>query len=796
MLLVLVGVGLMWLATVGFPNHVTDRVRETFAEQGYDVRIRHIRFTLLDGIIATHCHLYLHEDDRHPAIEAHEIVLGFNPREWLRGRHGLQRVRVRDGLFRVSLEGPLRELEDVRVVSLTGFRADIRLADSDVHIRDITAKFKDIEIEGHGRIYRDPDREPTDPPMTPQLLRETLDQHADWLPQWVEELDGMDFKAPPRLDFAFLVDQVNPDRNEMTLSMQGEGTRFRGLHFDGWEMEAQLAGQHLRVPLCKVYHGDRRLELRGALDMEKQVAEAKVYINLLPVYWRNLMPDVLRGYMEGARIHAFGPTEAELTVGPSPVAEFGRDLDGWIKAQEVEAHGVWIESIRAQVHRNGSRLEVSGIDARVGRDEAEGPAAGRIAYDLDENTYYGELKASLNPHAVLPVAGYSSNAAQIIESLTFDEALPTIDVVFSGAVAPNPSFHFTGDMTGQDFLYRGSRIRTFESTFHVTNRVMRLDPLYVKRDEGELTGWYEQNFNTRMTDLEIESSVDPKALARVGGGTVERILRVFRFEGPVEVHVSGRMDYGAHEQTDYIAVGRAEQVGWRWIQADSCEMEWIAQADRITMTNLSMEVYGGKLSGDVVLEGIGAEPVRYTVHARVSDVVFASLLREVRHTEEDLQEGSLSARIELTGLAEDDWRASLDGHGRVRIREGQVFQIPLLGGLSQLLGRIYPRLGFAVQTDARADFEIRDRYIASEEIRIEGGLLSLWGEGRYLLDDELDFKVQVRPLRRGFLVDAVRFFTYPVSRLLQFRLEGTLSDPHWRIDSIPRELWTIFERDE
>ncbi len=795
-LLVLACAGFGYLYVGGFPETVTERVRAEFAELGYEVRLDRLRLNPFKGIVADKFHLFLDDADRYPVVEAAAVVIGFDPLRWGAGEHGMRRLRIRDGVLRIPAESPLLDDESPHVLSLEVVRVDVRLEEDGLRLYRLGARFQTIDIRGDGFAMRDPVREPDVELLTADRLRSFLDEQTGWLLQVAETANALHFEDPPELHFSFFINPLEPEADELSLVMEGAGTRYRGLPFDGWRVEARMEGRRFHVPVCKVFHEERRFEAEGEFDLADRTAEARIYSNLSPVYWRNLMPAEVRAHMESARVHPFGPTEAELTFVRAPLAEFGRQIHGWFEAEQLDAHGVWLESIRAEVRREEERIRFDDIVADIGRDEQQGTARGEAAYDIAAGSYHGQVNASFDPRAVLPVAGYSRIAGEIIRSLSFDDSLPSVDVVFSGSIPPDPGFHFEGDIRGSNFLYRGSIIRDFDTTFLVTNRVMRMDPLHVKRDEGTLDGWYEQDFNRRITDLDVVSGVDPKALARVGGGVVERILRPFRFEGDVDLHVRGRIDYGAHKETDYIATGEAEQVGGRWISADYCSMDWIAKGDRILMSNLHLRIYGGELDGFVELDGVGEEPVRYTVDARVADVSFSELLRAVRQTEMDLQEGSLSGRIDVEGLAEDDWRASLTGEGRVRIRKGEVFQIPLFGGLSQLLGRIYPGLGFAVQTDARADFEILERMVRSDDIRIEGSVLSLRGEGRYHLDDELDFKVQVQPLRRGFLVDALRLVTYPVSRLLQLRLEGTLSEPRWVVDTLPRDLWRVLERDE
>ncbi len=795
-LLLLVGLLVLYLAVVGFPETVTERVRERFAEEGYDVRLERVRFNPMDGLVADGFRIFLDDADRYPAVEAVAVVLGFDPRVWWRGQHGVQWVHMRGGRFRMAADGPLIDPAGPHILNLENVDAKVVFEEGGIRLARMNAEWRTMNIRGRGFVVRDRERPLREEPARPVALRDFTERHSEWLPGLVEDLNTITFRDPPRLRFDVLINPAEPSRNMVSVRMEGEATQYRGLIFDGWEMELQMDGNEIRIPVCKAFHQQRRLEGRAALDMETEEAEAHVYINVLPVYWRNLMPALLREYMELARIHLFGPTEAELNFAKAPWREFGRRIEGWIKVEHLDAHGVWLETVEASLSRQHEQIRLDDIVAEIGRNGNKGPAHGHAAYHLQQGVYHGQVRASIDPHAVLPVAGYSENAAEIIQALSFSGALPSVDVSFSGTIPPDATFNFAGHARGSNFLYHGLIIRSFESTLLLTNRVMRLDPLHVEREEGRLDGWYEHDFNRRIADLDVVSGLDPKTLARVGSDTIGNILRPFRFEGPVRLHVHGRVDYGEHKETDYTASGHAEQVGWRWIIADTCAMDWVAQGDRIIMTNMHLNVYGGEMEGDVLLERIGDEVAHYAVRARVHEVVFDQLLRAARQTEMEVQEGRLSGRIELEGLAEDDWRASLAGHGRVRIREGQVFQIPLLGGLSQLLSRIYPRLGFAVQTDARADFDIGARRITSDNIRIEGTLLSLRAHGTYHLDDALDFTIQVQLLRRGLLVDAVRLVTYPVSRLLQFRLDGTLSEPRWVIDSLPRELPGLFEKEE
>ena len=123
------------------------------------------------------------------------------------------------------------------------------------------------------------------------------------------------------------------------------------------------------------------------------------------------------------------------------------------------------------------------------------------------------------------------------------------------------------------------------------------------------------------------------------------------------------------------------------------------------------------------------------------------------------------------------------------MKNGRLFRIPLFGGLTQSLADTIPGVDFVLrQTDVRMPFEMRGDTLISDDVNIEGDLLSLKAAGRATLAGALDFRVQVKPLKgRTVAGAAARVLTYPVSKLFEFRLQGTVQKPQWAPASLPLE---------
>lgn len=791
-----------YLATIGFPGWVRTAMVNRLAAAGYTARIGHLRWVPGRGLVAES--LQVHGETGGQAFlgRADQVIVGTHVQAWRAG-HWWHRFGVTGGELRLASPTAGLPGDIWPEVEWTAIQLDARRTTTGVHVEQLTGRLWGMTVQGHGRWHAPdplsppPRRETERTPDDPKRIR-WADPVPPWLETLVADLQAIEAEQPPGWSFTF---DLAPDRwvdSRVTLDAEAQGVTVRGVYFDEWRLRVQAEGPEILLKEASLRQQENLVSVEGSVDWTQRQATLKTTGHLEPVYLRNLLPPFLREHKEWARVRLEGPLTFSFHSGPLDWAQFGRTAHGDIWTKKCTLHDVKLEEFEAVYNLYPDRIEVSAMEMKVGEGSGQGPATGEMTYDWSQGRYRGAVQARFDARAVLPIAGYSRIAAEIIQDMQFNEVLPDIDVRFSGHIEPRPQFDFDGIIKGKDFIFGGSWVKAFESTFLVTNRVMRMDPFRVEREEGTVTGWYQQDFNNQWIDLDIESSVDPRALGRLAGEDVERLINRFRFEGPVEIAIQGRVDYPAHQETDYTVTARAEQVGWRWLLAEEATGDWHAKGDRIALTNIQARMYGGSLTGDLLLTGMQTqprEPLTYAVTGRVRDVELPGLLRALRQTEDTLQSGLLSGRFQFEGQSDRNWRQGISGTGRVRIQDGEIFRIRLLGGLTALLEVIYPRLGSVVQTEVRADFEVAERKVLSENIQVEGNLLSLRAWGAYDLDDELDFRVHVQPLRRGWLVDVVRWVTYPVSRLLQFQLDGTLEEPNWRIDHIPRELWSLFERE-
>jgi hypothetical protein len=68
--------------------------------------------------------------------------------------------------------------------------------------------------------------------------------------------------------------------------------------------------------------------------------------------------------------------------------------------------------------------------------------------------------------------------------------------------------------------------------------------------------------------------------------------------------------------------------------------------------------------------------------------------------------------------------------------------------------------------------------------------MSIAGTGGYnFTSRKIDGNVKVQLLKDGFMSDALKVLLWPIRKLIEVSLTGTLDNPDWRPRNLPKELF-------
>ncbi len=478
---------------------------------------------------------------------------------------------------------------------------------------------------------------------------------------------------------------------------------------------------------------------------------------------------------------------------------------GMIVAHDHLFSGVWLQEAMGEFDFDGRTVSLRRLDGVLGRGKEKGPFSISGEYDHETGCCTGTVSFQFDPCAVIaPLEARGSHGASVINDFVFGGGPPGCDAGFHGVVRPEWRMLLNGKAHAEDFSYRDVSIVSANTDLALdlsaTNRIMRLDGLGVKIGEGVANACLGFDFLSQTVSFEGVSDAAPSEIAKMIGPFMTNLIGRFRIEDQLKVEASGIAGYADQSKNDIKVSVEGRKFGWNRFLCDEGSLRVHVLDDKVTVNEIEGSAYGGTFGADVDLDLAqdAASNMKYKLNARVGDMDFGLAMTAVSGGATNLYRGACSASVELQGTAGEGQGKTAKGKGEILVANGHLFQVPLFGELSSFVIAYVP--GFSLllrQTDAKASVVIGDGFVSSDSILVEGDVFSLEGRGRCSLAGDLDFDAQFVLFRQHtFVGGMMRYLMLPVSKMLEFSLDGTIKEPRWRPVYLPKELFFMFGRDD
>lgn len=786
-----------WLACVGFPQAALDRVLRGVRSRGIRVDADRLRLNSINSVAVDSVRIFESADAAHPVAEASHIVLGWSLLDWTGGHPRLDQISLESGRIQIEVQSASGTGAPPAVVRVDRMAAMYKADDSGADWVRFRASCLGIDVSGDARLGRtDAGPKPRSDTRAPAPAARTVPMDAlrhapDWIPVLVRELATVRFARPPEAYVRLNLDPSDPARTEAIVSIRGFGTLKGDVALEEWSVAGRWDRGLINVLSAHVRQGKESIHGWGWADVRHGTTEAHVIGRINPAHWMDVLPPRLRDVLGRQRIDLRGAVEFDVAVGPCAFAEATNRTSGRISVEKGSVRGLAVENAKASFEFHGPRVELTDVRGVLGDGEGRGAVRGAVTYDFSSQQYEARVEAMINPHVVID---RFIDGPSYLPPIDLYGSPPRIELVVRGRPGHEEAFSFRCHAQAADFAYNDVPIAYFDSVITVSNHVLRLDPLFMVRDEGKAEGWVRADFGNRLVDLDVYSSASPYAIARIAAPAAEQMALQFRFEGPTYATVNGTIDYGSNLLTDVEAQIEGERIGFAWLAADRASFTLRAKGHRLYVDEMEGAWCGGRVNGGAALSNIGVRGanVAYSVIAAAENVDLMQVAALFSRETAALYEGRLSASAFAEGLAGAGMAHTATGSGQVAIEKGNLLQIPVLGGLSKSLSRLYPGLGYTYQRNFRANYQLKDGRIRTEDAELQGRLLSIYAKGDYHLDQRLSFRVSFKPLQEGIVAEAIRLVISPATKLFEFDLGGTVAAPEWHIVNLPKELLGFF----
>lgn len=469
-----------------------------------------------------------------------------------------------------------------------------------------------------------------------------------------------------------------------------------------------------------------------------------------------------------------------------------------------EILGIAPERVTAQVNVRRKWFMLDEIRVTWPGGDSRLFADGSFRFDLVSQTAHGEVRGRSNVELIRP----------LIVALDVPSALPYMDS-FTEIPEPVPaSGEFDVNLQNGDFKmsldlkptmgrYKGVPMTKAEGSIDLyaytrgTNGNANLDvrlPLALDPEGCRLSG----SIGVRLTNGVARLAYDVDS--RIG---FREALEIANFIDPADldmvvcdtkpvITVKGRSGTSVadsdHNDIEFSA--RLERGSFMGLQLRDASAKFSLAKDRLDFESVTARgKTGGQYDATAFLGFPGFEMANAEFGIKVKCA--GGSLEELADTLSfDLGErdGKVDGWCEFSGPLSTNYAPRLNGRGSVKITEGHLAQMKLFAGLTKQLADKVPGVGFLVnQSDASVDFTVTNGVFRSDNVFIEGGLISLKGWGSYdIVKDNLDFTVRVQFLKNeSVLGKVVHPVTWPFTKLLlEFKARGPLDSPEWDYISI------------
>jgi hypothetical protein len=747
-----------YLARRGFGREWRYVVVDELHKRGVEASIGRLTLDPFRGLVARNVTIFDYKNRENTLALINEVSLDINYAALIHNESFLNALDVRDAQITLPLRTANGKGEKVR---LTNFRAHIYFPPEQIYVSQAEGIFCGIRISATGQLIKRKDYQPS-PPLSP----EEWQRRVSLAERVVNELQKVRYPSElPSLQLKFSGDIAEMEKARVEATLRGD--RLQRGNYEMRDLSAIAEWNHQHLEISHFEWSDNKgsfaaradwsqdsdsvnFQLRSSVDLKEfldafGMGEPLAGIDfqappLVEIYGSlNLAADRFRPDVIGHA--AFG----EFRYKNVPFSDLAADFS-W------DGERTFVRNLRVR-HRSGQLradlLDSSG-DFRLNIESTISPAAIRVLLPRDLSEFLREWEWQQVPTVRLAVRGENRNSA---------------------------SWRGDGDILLGRSRYRGTWMNSANSRIRFADGALTCEDVHVTRDEGAGAGNFTYDFKKHEVRVSnIKSSLNPAEAIFWIDPKFSKTVAPYKFRRPPNIVANGVYQFRGGKNTrlevsvdggngmDYVFLGKT-------LPFDRVAARLLFTNDRLQILDLRGDIFSGALRGGADISLAKNNP-RYRAALAVTNIDFphfTELYFNYYHYRN--ARGQLNGTYDFTGFGTD--ARKMNGTGKVAVANGDVFAIPVLGPISEILNHIVPGMGYSVAREANTKFAIKEGILHTDDLNVSGQLFSVIGHGDvHFLDDKIDLDVRISAKGPGVLLT-------PVYKLFEYKAEGSLKKPDW-----------------
>ncbi len=758
--LVLLVVGLAmggwYLARKGFSRSWREKVVAELHKRGVEASVRRLTLDPFRGLIARDVRIYDYQDRSRTLAVVSEISLDINYAALLHHQPFLNALDIRNG----DLTVPLPKMAgQVSSAELKRFRAHIYFPPERIEVSQAEGIFCGIRISASGQLIKRAGYQPSKPDSA-----EDAAARLRLVQTLVTVLQRFQYpESAPELQVKFSGDLSQLEDAHVEATLRGSRIVRDAYEARNFYLAAEWRDHTCSIPQLEWHDATGRFTGTASWSRVNGRAsfQARSSLALKPLLGSFGFGPLLQD------LDFHSPPQIETsgfaTIG---AAQKALSVTGKFAVDKFAYHQIEFEGANFDFAWDGSRTMLRDIRLRSRN--------GQLSADLLDapGDFRLNLDSSLVPSVFEPIL--PEKFRPFLRQWGW-QRYPNIRLNLQGAGRDPATWKGDGSLALGRTRFRGVWMNSATADLKFGEGEFALENFRVTRDEGSGTGSVSYNFAQRQIRLtNVETSLKPSdAIIWIEPRFWEHVVP-YRFHGTPHVNANGIVQLGRGTLTHLtIDVSALDGMDYTFIDKvlpfDRIAGQLLFTDDRLQIFGLNGILFSGEMRGNADIS-LTKNNRGYTAKIEAEKVDFPKLTD--LYFKYKTSEGKLGGSFDFSGNGSNS--AALQGEGRVKVTDGNVFAIPVFGPLSELVSKIFSGAGYSVAHEASAPFSIKEGVIHTDKLRVAGKLFAMVGHGDIdFLQNKLDFDIRIDAKGPGAVLT-------PLYQLFEYHGGGSLTKPIWR----------------